>query len=227
MSMYLENSWNIKLKEEFKKSYMLNLKEFLKKEEKKGNVIYPTEKNIYSALNETSFENVKAVIIGQDPYHGPNQAHGMSFSVMPGVSPPPSLKNIYKELNEDIGFKIPKHGYLRNWAKQGVLLLNSVLTVEQSKAGSHRGKGWEEFTDRIIKILSTDKENLVFFLWGNPSQKKGVLIDQSKHLILNSSHPSPLSAYRGFLGCKHFSKANEYLSSRGLKQINWELPDII
>ncbi len=227
MSVKIEKSWKKHIGDEFNKSYMLKLKEFLKNEADKGKVIYPSGKNIFSAFDQTKFDEVKAVIIGQDPYHGPGQAHGMCFSVKPGVKPPPSLVNIYKELKADVGFKIPSHGYLVSWANQGVLLLNSVLTVEQSKAGSHRGKGWEQFTNRVIEVLNESKENLVFFLWGNPAQKKGVIIDAQKHKILKSVHPSPLSAHRGFLGCRHFSQANKYLESKGIDPIKWELPDLV
>ena len=227
MSLIIEESWRYQLENELNKSYMLKLCDFLSQQAKAGKIIYPNNDQIFSAFNETSFDNVKAVIIGQDPYHGPNQAHGMCFSVKPGIKPPPSLVNIYKELHEDIGLEVPEHGYLQSWAKEGVLLLNSILTVEESKAGSHKGKGWERFTDEVIKILNEKKENLVFFLWGNPAQKKGALIDQNRHLVLRSVHPSPLSAYRGFLGCKHFSKANEYLYSKALTPISWKLPDSV
>ncbi len=227
MGLKIEESWKNQIGSEFNKTYMLNLKKFLIQEAEKGKVIYPNGNNIFSAFNETSFDNVKAVIIGQDPYHGPSQAHGMCFSVKPGIKPPPSLKNIYKELQADIGFKAPSHGYLLSWAEQGVLLLNTVLTVERAQAGSHRGKGWEQFTDEVIRVLNSKKENLVFFLWGSPAQKKGSIIDQNKHFVLKSVHPSPLSAHRGFLGCRHFSKANEFLSSKGIDPIEWQLPELV
>ena len=223
MNIDIENTWKQRIGPEFDKSYMLDLKTFLDSEKSEGKTIYPAEEDIFSAFNQTPFDQVKVVIIGQDPYHGPDQAHGLSFSVRPGVKVPPSLRNIYKELHEDIGVEIPEHGYLIDWAKQGVLMLNTVLTVEAGKAGSHHKKGWEKFTDKVIEVLNEEKENLVFFLWGSPAQKKGAKVDESKHLILKSVHPSPLSSYRGFFGSKPFSKTNEYLKDKGIKEVDWSL----
>lgn len=189
-----------------------------------GKIVYPPQNEIFTAFKLTEFEQVKVVILGQDPYHGPNQAHGLSFSVKPGVPAPPSLANIYKELSQDIeGFQIPNHGYLVSWAEQGVLMLNTVLTVEQGQAHSHANFGWETFTDRVIAALNEQRENLVFLLWGSHAQKKGQFIDRQKHCILTSVHPSPLSAHRGFFGCRHFSQANTYLQSKGITEINWKL----
>lgn len=219
----LEDSWKEKLLPEFQKNYMKNLKSFLKERKSAGAVIFPKGSEFFSALNATSFEEVKVVILGQDPYHGPGQAHGLSFSVKPGVPLPPSLKNIYKELHADIGMPIPKTGYLKPWADQGVLLLNATLSVEQGQAGSHQGKGWEEFTDEVIRQLNEHGEHIVFMLWGSYAQKKGAGIDSKKHLVLKAPHPSPLSAHRGFLGCKHFSKSNEYLKAHGKDPIDWSL----
>ena len=222
----LEPSWKKVLMVEFEKDYMLNLKSFLKDELRKGKTIYPIGSDIFSAFDHTPFDETKVVIIGQDPYHGPNQAHGLCFSVKPGVSIPPSLLNIYKEMESDLGIKQPKHGYLVHWAEQGVLMLNAVLTVEAKKAASHSGKGWESFTDKVIDILNKEKEDLVFVLWGNFAQKKGEKIDRKKHFVLESTHPSPFSAYRGFLGSKHFSKINHFLKSKGKTEIDWQLPEI-
>ncbi len=219
----LEASWRGHLQNEFKKPYMQDLKLFLDREKKNGKIIYPNKKEIFQALSATPFDQVKVVIIGQDPYHGAGQAHGMSFSVKPGVKVPPSLKNIYKEIQSDLDIPISNHGYLHSWADQGVLLLNTVLTVEHSKAGSHRKKGWEEFTDKIIEVLNEKKDHLVFLLWGAPAQKKAHKVDPSRHFILSSAHPSPLSAYRGFFGNKHFSKCNDYLSSQGMTPIDWQV----
>lgn len=213
------------MKTEFQASYMTNLREFLVDEAKKKKVIYPKGNEIFSALNETPFDKIKVVIIGQDPYHGPGQAHGMCFSVKPGVRIPPSLQNIYKELHRDLKIPMRNHGYLKSWAQQGVLLLNTVLTVEKGKAGSHRGKGWEIFTDKIISLLNNEKEHLVFLLWGSSAQQKAKMIDEKKHLVLRSPHPSPLSAHRGFLGNNHFSKANNYLKRLGIQPIDWTLPE--
>ncbi|MGI9549006.1 MAG: uracil-DNA glycosylase [Bdellovibrionales bacterium] len=214
-------SWKSRLISEFNKSYMKNLRSFLDDELKKKKTIYPKENARFRALDITSFTNVKIVIIGQDPYHGPNQAHGLSFSVPLGVPIPRSLLNIYKEIKEDLDIPISMHGCLEEWARQGVLLLNNTLTVEAGKAGSHRGRGWEQFTNQIIHILNTEKENLVFILWGKAAQEKGSLIDSKKHCVLQSAHPSPFSADRGFFGCRHFSKANHYLQSKGIKPIDW------
>lgn len=185
--------------------------------------IYPAKENIFAAFNLTPFEKVKVVIIGQDPYHGPNQAHGLCFSVQPGVKIPPSLANIYKEIESDLHIKMPSHGYLKAWAEQGVLLLNSILTVEAGKPMSHKNLGWEQFTDHVIDLINEKKENVVFMLWGAPAQAKAKNVDPQKHFILKSVHPSPLSSYRGFFGCKHFSQCNEYLISKGIKPINWQL----
>lgn len=218
----LEESWKKRLFTEFEKPYMQNLKAFLIEEKKNGKVIYPRGPNIFAALNHTPFDKVEVVIIGQDPYHGPNQANGLSFSVQRGIPTPPSLKNIYKELKDDIGFPPPQHGCLVEWADQGVLLLNSVLTVAAGNPGSHQGRGWEEFTDRIILALNEERKNLVFMLWGAYAKKKGAIIDRQKHLVLESTHPSPFSA-QNFLGCKHFSQANRYLEQHGLSPINWSL----
>jgi uracil-DNA glycosylase len=217
----IHSSWKNYLENEFKLPYMRELKNFLGKEEKQGKIIYPNSKVIFSALNETPFDTVKVIILGQDPYHGVGQAHGMAFSVNQGVALPPSLKNIYKEISSDLGGEIPESGFLQRWAKQGVLLLNTVLTVEHGKAGSHRGQGWERLTDKIIQSLNDNKEDLVFLLWGAPAQKKAQMIDSRKHLILTAPHPSPLSSYRGFFGCKHFSKTNKFLRSKGIASIRW------
>jgi uracil-DNA glycosylase len=214
----ISNSWGEYLKNEFKKNYMLNLNAFLTLQKQNKKIIYPNPENRFNAFEKTSFEKVKVVILGQDPYHGEGQAHGLSFSVPNGVTPPPSLKNIFKELNNDCQINNTLTN-LTPWAEQGVLLLNSVLSVEKNKAGSHANQGWEVLTDKVIKLLSDKKEKLVFLLWGAYAQKKAILIDSNKHLILKSVHPSPLSAYRGFLGCKHFSKTNHYLQT----PINWKL----
>lgn len=219
----LEDSWHCALAQEFEKPYMQDLRSFLRHEKDLKKVIYPKSENVFNAFNLTPIDNVEVVILGQDPYHGPGQAHGLCFSVEPPVPPPPSLINIFKELNSDLGIPIPNHGCLENWAKQGVLLLNSVLTVERGKAASHQGKGWEQFTDRVIAFLNEQKSGLVFLLWGSYAQRKGQYIDTKKHAVLKTVHPSPLSAYQGFLGCKHFSKANAYLISQGKKPIDWRL----
>jgi len=221
--MTIEADWYAQLATEFDASYMQNLYAFLKVRHEVGSVIYPPQNERFNALNLTPFKQVKVVVIGQDPYHGPNQAHGLSFSVKKGVKIPPSLMNIYKELNADLNIAPASHGYLGEWAKQGVLLLNSVLTVEQGSANAHQGKGWEQFTDKIIERLNTQHEHLVFMLWGAYAQKKGRVIDRNKHLVLESVHPSPLSAHRGFLGCRHFSSANQYLISQGKAPIDWQL----
>jgi uracil-DNA glycosylase len=219
----LEPSWKIYLVKEFEKDYMKNLKSFLIEQKQKGKIIYPHGDDIFNAFNLTPFDQVKVVIIGQDPYHGENQAHGLCFSVKKGVPIPPSLVNIFKELQDDQGVKIPPHGHLEHWAESGVLLLNSVLTVEKGKAGSHHGRGWEEFTDKVIEILNEKKENLVFILWGSPAQKKAQFVDNKKHLVIKAPHPSPLSAYRGFFGSKPFSKTNNYLIKKGISPIDWQL----
>ncbi|WP_087971853.1 uracil-DNA glycosylase [Oceanobacillus rekensis] len=220
----LQNDWAEKLDKEFNKTYYLELREFLKKEYAEKTV-YPEMDHIFNALHYTPFQNVKAVILGQDPYHGPNQAHGLSFSVKPEVKLPPSLRNIFKELKNDLGYQIPDHGYLINWASQGVLMLNTVLTVRAGEAHSHANKGWGNFTDQIIKTLNEKFEPIVYILWGSAAQKKISLIDTTKHLIIKSPHPSPLSAYRGFFGSKPFSLTNKFLKQSGLEEIDWELPD--
>jgi uracil-DNA glycosylase len=217
----LEKSWKELLGSELKKTYMSDLRTFLVQEEKAQKTVYPQSQDILAALNLTPFDQVKVVILGQDPYHGPNQAHGLCFSVKPGVKTPPSLVNIFKELKDDLGITPPTHGCLDAWGKQGVLLLNNVLTVEDGKAGSHHLKGWEQFTDKIIELLNEKKENLVFILWGSPAQKKAQKVDSKKHFIIKSVHPSPLSSYRGFFGSKPFSQTNTYLNSKGIKPINW------
>ena len=220
----LEPSWLNVLGGEFDQPYMQQLREFLVQQKGAGRVIYPPSSQWFSAFNSTPFDQVRVVILGQDPYHGPNQAHGLCFSVMPGVKVPPSLMNIYKELQDDLAVQPPAHGCLTSWAEQGVLLLNATLTVEQANAGAHQGKGWERFTDQAIRALNDQRHGIVFLLWGSYAQKKGAFIDQSRHLVLKSVHPSPLSAYRGFLGCKHFSTANNYLQQRGQLAIDWQLP---
>jgi len=223
-SIQLEPSWKKYLLAEFSKDYMVQLKKFLETEIKiKHKNIFPKGSEIFNAFELTPFDQVKIVILGQDPYHQPGQAHGLCFSVLPGVPHPPSLENIFKERQEDLGIKRPLQGRgcLADWAKQGVLLLNSVLTVEASKAGSHQNKGWEIFTDQVIFLLNQYKKNLVFILWGSYAQNKGKIIDQNKHKLICSAHPSPLSAYRGFFGSRPFSKTNQYLAEHGLGVINW------
>lgn len=205
---------------------MQTLKEFLRSEKNAHKVIYPHSSHWFHALEATPLNNVKVVILGQDPYHQAGQAHGLCFSVLPGIKTPPSLVNMYKELETDLKIKPANHGYLESWAKQGVLLLNAVLTVEDSKANAHQGKGWEQFTDKIIETINTECEQVVFLLWGSYSQKKGAIIDSSRHLVLKAPHPSPLSAYRGFFGCRHFSQANGYLRSHNKKPIEWQLTDV-
>lgn len=220
----LEKSWLERLQDEFSQPYMQQLREFLVIRKQHRAIIYPPGKLIFNALDSTPFDKVKVVILGQDPYHGPGQAHGLSFSVLPGVRIPPSLANIYRELNDDLGLPIPRHGCLQTWAERGVLLLNAVLTVERGQAGSHQNKGWETFTDAVVHKLEQNRKHLVFMLWGSYAQRKGAVIDARKHLVLKSPHPSPLSAHRGFLGCKHFSKANQYLQQQQLEPIDWSLP---
>ncbi len=217
----LEPSWKQHLLPEFSKPYMQSLRAFLLQQKQQQKRVFPRGDEIFNAFNFTPFDQVKVVILGQDPYHGPGQAHGLCFSVRQEVAVPPSLINIYKELHEDMGVAIPEHGNLERWAKQGVLLLNSVLTVEAHKAASHQGQGWEAFTDQVIACLNKYREHLVFLLWGSYAQRKGAVIDRSKHLVLTAPHPSPLSAHRGFLGCRHFSKANHYLQQHGIKPIDW------
>lgn len=224
-NIQLHASWLRYLEAEFEQPYMQQLKQFLLEEKSSGKEIYPKGSHIFNAFNTTTFDDVRVVILGQDPYHGPDQAHGLSFSVPEGIRIPPSLLNIFKEIQRDLGFSMPSHGCLQSWAEQGVLLLNATLTVEQSNAGSHQGKGWETFTDRAIQHLNDQREGIVFLLWGSYAQKKGQFIDDHKHLVLKSSHPSPLSAYRGFLGNGHFSAANNYLIEQGVKPIDWRLSD--
>lgn len=220
----LENDWDEILKDEWRKPYYILLRQFLKQEyaEKK---IYPPMEDIFNALKYAPYKDIKAVIIGQDPYHGAGQAHGLCFSVKKGVEPPPSLQNIYKELYSDLGIKPPLHGELVCWAKQGVLMLNTVLTVESGRAASHRGRGWENFTDRVIKELNNKKTPVVFILWGRPAAEKAKIINNPLHLKLYAPHPSPLSAYRGFFGSKPFSKTNDYLIKHGIEPIDWRIPD--
>ena len=221
----IEPGWKAHLSQEFEKPYMGALKEFLRGELACRKTIYPKGSEYFNAFNSTPFDKVKVVILGQDPYHGPDQAHGLSFSVPPGVGTPPSLVNIFKEIRADLGLEAGafKHGNLKGWADQGVLLLNSVLTVEQGRAASHQGKGWETFTDKAIFELNQKRERIVFLLWGSYAHKKGEVIDDRKHLVLKAPHPSPLSAHRGFLGCRHFSQANAYLVSQGKAEIDWRL----
>jgi len=221
-SIKIEDSWLPLLQNEFSKSYMTELCDFLQVQSTAGKVIFPAEKDYFKALNLTPFDAVKVVILGQDPYHGEGQANGLCFSVPSGVKIPPSLANIYKELKGDLGLPIPQSGNLTTWAEQGVLLLNSVCSVEQSKANSHQNRGWELFTDKIIQVLNKQKKGVVFILWGAYAQKKGALIDTKKHCVLKSPHPSPLSSYRGFFGSKPFSQANQYLVTQGKSAIVWE-----
>ena len=218
----IEESWYKTLGQEFEKPYFEEIREFVRKEYSEK-TIFPTARNIFKAFNSTPFNKVKVVIIGQDPYHGEGQAHGLCFSVNHGVDIPPSLKNIFKEIEEDLNIPIPDSGNLQNWADEGVLLLNSVLTVQEGKAHSHKGIGWEKFTDQAIQKLSVDRHGLVFLLWGNSAQEKEKLIDLDKHLVLKSVHPSPLSAYNGFFGCRHFSQVNKYLKATNKKTIDWNL----
>lgn len=221
----METSWKELLQDEFSQDYMQALREFLAREKQQGKIIYPRANHYFSALNLTPFADVKVVILGQDPYHGPGQAHGLCFSVAPEIPPPPSLRNIYKELSSDLLTPYPEHGCLVSWARQGVLLLNSVLSVEKNLAASHQGKGWERFTDKIITLINEHAEHVVFILWGSYAQKKGNFIDTTKHLVIKSPHPSPLSAHRGFFGKKPFSRSNEYLLGKGKVPIQWQLPD--
>lgn len=223
MDVKIEPGWKEVLKEEFSKTYFKNIVLHLKTEKSQGKTIYPPGSYIFNAFNTTVFDNVKVVILGQDPYHGAGQAHGLCFSVQNGVAPPPSLINIFKELQEDIGLQIPNHGNLIHWAQQGVFLLNASLTVRAGEPMSHAKIGWAEFTDTVIRKISQQKKHVVFILWGKFAQEKRVLIDETKHLILKSAHPSPLSAYAGFFGCRHFSKANEYLMKHGIDAVDWQL----
>ena len=221
----LHDSWLSRLGDQFEQDYMHKLREFLLTRKQHRAVIYPPGAQIFNALNSTPFEQVRVVILGQDPYHGPGQAHGLCFSVLPGVRTPPSLANIYREIQDDLGIPVPHHGYLQSWAEQGVLLLNAVLTVERGQAGSHQGKGWETFTDAVVRVLNDEGDGLVFLLWGSYALRKGAMINRKKHLVLTAPHPSPLSAHRGFLGCKHFSSANEYLEQRQKLPIDWSVPE--
>ncbi|MEM8919204.1 MAG: uracil-DNA glycosylase [Pseudomonadota bacterium] len=226
----LHDSWKAPLREEFSKPYMTKLKDFLVAEKTTGKRIFPKGSEYFRALDLTPLNDVRAVILGQDPYHGPGQAHGLCFSVRPGVRPPPSLVNIYKEMESDIHIPRPGHGYLESWARQGVLLLNSVLTVRSGEAASHRGKGWEQFTDAVINLIAAKSEPVVFLLWGSYAQKKAAFVSSieqgGQHMVLKAPHPSPLSAHNGFFGCRHFSQTNAFLESRGLAPIKWALPDL-
>lgn len=217
--------WDRWLADEFRQPYMLALAEFLAAEEQAGKVLFPPSHLCFNALNSTPLDKVSVVILGQDPYHGPGQAHGLCFSVRPDVPPPPSLVNIFREIETDLGITPPDHGCLQPWAEQGVLLLNSVLTVERASAGAHQNKGWETFTDRVIETINQHREGVVFLLWGSYARKKGRIIDRNRHLVLEGPHPSPLSAYRGFFGCRHFSRANEWLEQQGRPTVDWRLPD--
>lgn len=220
----MTQTWQSLLGPEKEKPYFQALMQRVDAERAAGKIIYPPREQVFNALDATPLDSVKVVILGQDPYHGPKQAHGLSFSVQPGVKIPPSLKNMYKELAADLdGFRIPEHGYLMPWAEQGVLLLNTVLTVEQGKAHSHAKFGWETFTDAVIDAVNQACEDVVFMLWGSHAQKKGRAVDRDRHLVLEAPHPSPLSAHRGFLGCKHFSQANAYLQAKGKQPINWQV----
>ncbi len=221
----LEPSWKAVLGAEFDKPYMIKLREFLLREKQARKVIYPRGENIFAALDLTPVQDVKVVIIGQDPYHGPGQAHGLCFSVQPGIPQPPSLVNIFQEINQELGRPEARlddtNGCLEPWARQGVLLLNAVLTVERGRAGSHQGMGWETFTDKVVDVLNRERDGLVFLLWGSYAQKKGAIVDAQRHCVLKAPHPSPLSAHRGFFGCGHFARANEYLQQRGAAGIDW------
>lgn len=221
----LEASWLAQLAEEFQQPYMEALRAFLQREKLAGKLIFPGGDEIFNAFAHTPLDSVKVVILGQDPYHGEGQAHGLCFSVRPGVKVPPSLQNIYKEIHNELGYPIPVHGDLTSWADQGVLLLNSVLSVECGHAASHQGKGWETFTDRVIDVVNRQCKGVVFMLWGSYAQRKGALIDRQQHCVLTAPHPSPLSAYRGFFGCGHFLAANKYLVSQGRQPIDWRLPE--
>lgn len=220
MDVKIENSWKERLIDEFEKPYFNQLIQFVKGEYT-TQPVYPPGKYIFNAFDKCPFDNLKVVILGQDPYHGPGQAHGLCFSVPEGIDFPPSLQNIFKEIHDDLGIALPANGNLERWAEQGVFLLNATLTVRAHQAGSHQKKGWEEFTDSVIRLIAKEKKHVVFMLWGAYAQQKGAYIDKQKHLVLQSPHPSPLSAYRGFLGNRHFSKANDYLSANGITPINW------
>lgn len=221
----IDNDWLPAIDNEFRKPYYKELYSFVKDEYSKC-IVYPPSEDIFNAFHLTPLSKVKVLILGQDPYHEPNQAHGLCFSVKPGTQIPPSLVNIYKELNSDLGLKIPNNGYLTKWAEQGVLLLNTVLTVRAHEANSHQGKGWEVFTDAIINAVNAQDRPIVYMLWGSPAQRKIPMLTNPKHLVLKAPHPSPLSAYRGFFGCKHFSQCNEFLVKNGMKPIDWQIEDI-
>ena len=220
----LHPEWLAVLADEFEQDYMRDLKAFLLARKQAGAVVYPPGPEIFNALDSTPLSRVKVVILGQDPYHGPGQAHGLCFSVREGVPPPPSLVNIFRELEADLGLPVPRHGHLQRWAEQGVLLLNAVLTVERGQAGAHQGKGWERFTDAVVAAVNQRSERVVFLLWGSHAQRKGAAIDTTRHRVLKAPHPSPLSAHRGFLGCRHFSQANQWLTQNGIEPVDWALP---
>ena len=222
--LQLEPSWKARVGDWFAREDMQQLSTFLRQRKAVGATVFPPGPQIFAAFDATPFNAVKVVVLGQDPYHGPGQAHGLCFSVLPGVPVPPSLLNIYEELESDVGFVRPEHGYLMPWARQGVLLLNSVLTVEAGQPGAHQGKGWEGFTDHVVDVLNREREGLVFLLWGSYAQAKGKVIDTRRHRVLKAPHPSPLSAHRGFLGCKHFSATNQYLQRTGQGVVDWRLP---
>ncbi|GAB3277735.1 uracil-DNA glycosylase [Parahaliea aestuarii] len=224
-SIALESSWLAHLQGEFEQPYMQQLSRFLRAEKRAGKRIFPAGDEIFNAFTHTPLPATKVVIIGQDPYHGEGQAHGLCFSVRPGVAVPPSLQNIYKEIHAELGHPIPSHGHLTHWADQGVLLLNSVLSVECAKAASHQRQGWEQFTDRVVEVINRERSGVVFLLWGSYAQRKGAVIDTQRHCVLKAPHPSPLSAHRGFFGCGHFVQANQYLESRGETPIDWCIPD--
>lgn len=223
-SITLDDSWKVPLRDEFAQPYMAELRTFLLAEKAAGKHIFPKGSEWFRALDLTPLDSVRVVILGQDPYHGPGQAHGLCFSVSPGVRTPPSLQNIYKELRDDLGIAPAAHGFLEHWARQGVLLLNNVLTVEQGIAASHKGKGWERFTDAVVRLVSERPDPIVFLLWGSHAQKKAASVDSGRHLVLKAAHPSPLSAYNGFFGCRHFSQANDFLAAHGQPPIDWTLP---
>ncbi|MFC4290942.1 uracil-DNA glycosylase [Sphingorhabdus arenilitoris] len=221
----MHDSWKTALADEFASDYMAALREFLRAEKAAGKRIFPHSSNWFRALELTPLDQVRVVILGQDPYHGPDQAHGLCFSVQPGIAAPPSLKNIYKELQQDLGITPASHGFLEHWARQGVLLLNSVLTVEAHQAASHQKRGWERFTDAIIAKVNERRDPIAFLLWGAYAQKKAAFVDDGRHLVLRAAHPSPLAAHNGFFGCRHFSQANNFLTDRGCAPIDWQLPD--
>jgi len=225
-TVQLEASWLARLAGEFEQPYMEKLRSFLQAQKRAGKTVFPAGDEIFNAFKHTPLDRVRVVILGQDPYHGAGQAHGLCFSVRPGVTVPPSLQNIFKEIHHELGYPIPAHGNLTAWADQGVLLLNSVLSVECGRAASHQGKGWEIFTDRVIELVNTECDSVVFMLWGSYAQRKGAIIDRQRHCVLTAPHPSPLSAHRGFFGCGHFRAANEYLQARGREPIDWRLPPL-